>query len=359
MEFESTVQSISWFRDQYLDNSLDIRPPYQRKPVWAARQMCSLIETILLGLPVPEIFIQRTTTPEGVTTYAIVDGQQRIRTVLQYIGAELDPEEQEHNKFPLDKLDADSRWRNLTFAELPDDVKAKFWDYSFSVRYLFTNIDNDVRDMFRRLNKFLTPLKPQELRNAIYIGPFISLAMKLADDEYWAENRIVTASSIRRMGDIEFISELIIGVMHGPQGGSQKIIDGYYEQYEDFEYQFPGQRKTRNLYLNTLEAIQYIFPDIKTMRWGNKTDFYTIFVSIASLLRSGKLYKRRKTEIRQSIAKLELEVDNRLSNEKAEVSKEAVDYVRNVQKGANDKHRRGNRHQIMLETLGKFFSPHG
>lgn len=355
MEFRSTEHPISWFRDRYLDASLEIRPPYQRNPVWADRQRSSLIETILMNLPIPEVFIQRTTTPEGVSTYALVDGQQRVRTVLQFIGVESDPEEVEHNKFSLDKLDSDSPWRNLSFDELEDEKKSGFFDYDISVRYLNTDNEFEVRDMFRRLNKYLTPLKPQELRNAIYIGPFIRLATRLADDEYWAVNRIITATSIRRMGDIEFVSELVIGAMHGPQDGSQKVIDSYYEQYEDYDLEFPGQRKARSLYKQTLETMQLIFPDIPDYRWGNKTDFYTLFTAIASFLRTKELVGERIELIRNRLIQFAKQVDARLSDEEASVPESAIEYVSAVEKGANAKQRRAKRHEIMKKMLRRYF----
>lgn len=355
MNYNSTEHPLSWFRDRYRDNTLKIKPPYQRKPVWAARQKCYLVESILMGLPVPEIYIQQTTSPEGETTYAIVDGQQRIRTVLQFIGSETDPDVQEFNKFVLDKLDDASKWKNLSFAELEQEEKKTLYGYKFAVRSLNTESDDEVRDMFRRLNKFLTPLKPQELRNATYMGPFIHLAEKLADSEYWAENRIVTAASIRRMGDVEFVSELLIGVLHGPQGGSERIIDEYYKQYEDYEDEFPEQRRTHKLFEETLVIIQQILPDIKETRWSNKTDFYTLFVGVASLLRTHDLPKANTTKVKKSLIEFEREIDRRLGNEEANVSKNAVDYVRAVEKGANDKRRRADRQEALLNVLRGFF----
>ena len=359
MEFSSTEHPISWFRDRYLDGNLDLRPPYQRKPVWADRQRCSLIETILMDLPVPELFIQMTTTAKGDTTYAIVDGQQRIRTVLQFVGAEIDPEQQEHNKFALDKLEAESPWRNRTFQDMSDNERIRFFGYKFSVRYLQTDSELEVRDMFRRLNRFLTPLKPQELRNATYTGPFVKLAVRLADDEYWAENRIVTSASIRRMGDIEFVSELLIGVKHGPQGGSQKIIDEYYEQYEDYDHQFPGQTRVNALYKRALETVQTILPDIKETRWSNKTDFYTLFVAVAALLRTSDS-PRTRTKIkplRQALDQFAEDVDTRLADEKAQVSLSAIKYVRAMEKGANDKARRATRHKELRGAIDQYFGP--
>ncbi len=199
MDFGSTEQIISWFRDRYREGTLEIKPPFQRKPVWVSRQKSYLIESILLGLPVPEVYIQQVVDEEGDTTYAVVDGQQRIRTVLQFIGVDEDPEQSEFNKFSLDKLEPQSKYYNTSFKELSSDEKRAFYGYKFSVRVLNTSSDEEVRDMFRRLNKFLTPLNAQELRNAIYTGPFIRLIESLADNEYWAENRIVTATQIRRM----------------------------------------------------------------------------------------------------------------------------------------------------------------
>lgn len=357
MQFNSSVQTVSWFRDRYRDGSLIIRPPFQRKPVWAARQKCSLIESILLGLPVPEVYIQQTTSPEGDTTHAIVDGQQRIRTVLQFVGAEFDPDEEEHNKFVLDKLDLQSPWRNLAFDDLKNDEKKAFYEYNFAVRFLTTEIDADVRDMFKRLNKYMAPLKPQELRNATYDGPFARLSEKLADAEYWAENRIIAAASIRRMGDVEFVSELLIGVMHGPQGGGAKIIDEYYEQYEDYDDGFPNQRSIRKSFEETLNIVQDVLPNIKETRWGNKTDFYTLFVVLSGLLRSNVLPKKKVTAVRKELLRFAKEVDVRLGDEQADVSEAAVSYVRAVEKGANDKRRRADRHLALTSVIEPYFTP--
>ncbi|MBI2927856.1 MAG: DUF262 domain-containing protein [Verrucomicrobia bacterium] len=353
MNFDSTVQNIAWFRDQYRKGSLVIKPPFQRKPVWAARQKCYLIESMLLGLPVPEVYIQQSTTEEGDATYAVVDGQQRIRTVLQFIGSETDPNEQESNKFSLEKLEPGSQWQGRTFADLSKEEKERFYGYRFAVRYLNTKNDGEIRDMFRRLNKFLTPLKPQELRNATFMGPFARLAENLADNEYWAENRIITAASIRRMGDVEFVSELLIGVLHGPQAGSAGVIDEYYRQYEDYEDEFPEQRRAQKTFDENLRAIQQFLPNIKETRWSNKTDFYTLFVAVAFVQRPLDLSTVTVKQVRNALDKFETEVNRRLADEDAKVSKEAVEFVRAVEKGANDKQRRAARHGALLRVLSE------
>ncbi len=355
MDFKSSVQTISWFRDRYREGTLKIKPPYQRKPVWVVRQKCYLIESILMGLPVPEIYIQQTTSSEGVTSHSIVDGQQRIRSVFQFVGSELDPDEEEYNKFALDKLDVNSTWKNKTFEELSDDKRSEFYGYTFSVRYLNTESDDEVRDMFRRLNKFLTPLKPQELRNATYSGPFVAIVSRFADNDYWVENRIVTTAAIRRMADVEFMSELLIGVMHGPQGGSSKVIDEYYKQFEDYEDEFPEQRRASRLFNNTLITIQKVLPNIKESRWNNKTDFYTLFIGMASLLRLRKLFDEKINDLREALVNFAEEINARLGDEGIKANQEVIRYVRAVEKGANDKKRRADRHKSLLTILEPYF----
>lgn len=355
MHFNPTEQTVSWFRDRYREDTLEIKPPFQRRPVWVAKQKCYLIDTILRSLPVPEIYMQHTTSPEGKTTYAVVDGQQRIRTVLQFIGSEKDPDEQRYNKFSLDKLNSDSPWRNKAFAELTDEEKKKFYGYTFAVRFLKTDSDEEVRDMFRRLNKFLTPLNAQELRNATYTGPFIHLVEELADDEYWAENVIVTAALIRRMKDMEFVSDLLIGIMHGPQGGSRKVIDEYYNNNEDYEDEFPGQRDAEALFVRTLETVRRILPKIRDTRWKNITDFYTLFIAVATLLREGDFPRSKTSEARKALAKFAEQISRRFADERARVSNNAIDYVRAVEKGANDKKRRADRHTALLHVIRRYF----
>jgi len=357
MDFNCSIQNLGWFHDRYREGTLEIRPPFQRKPVWAARQKCYLIESILMSLPIPEIFVQQKTSPEGKTTFVVVDGQQRIRSVLQFIGSERDPAESQYNKFSLDKLEADSAWYDYAFNDLQSEQRIAFFEYKFAVRYLNTGSDSEVRDMFKRLNMFLTPLNPQELRNATYKGPFISAAYELANNEYWAENKIVSPKSIRRMGDIQFVSELLIAVMHGPQGGSSKIVDDYYQQYEDFEEEFPEQRRAIRLFKATLDAVHRIFPEIKEIRWSNKTDFYSLFAAAASLLRNSELVETMVPQVRSRLVEFANDVDKRLGDQTADVGANVIQYVRAVEKGANDKPRRADRHEVLVNLLQPYFAP--
>jgi hypothetical protein len=175
---------------------------------------------------------------------------------------------------------------------------------------------------------------------------------------YGAENRIVSPAAIRRMNDVEYVSELMIGVLHGPQGGSAAIVDSYYQQYEDYEDVFPEQKRMQRVFDHTLQVIQLVYPDIKDTRWSNKTDFYTLFVGIASTVRSVSPPVKVKTKlIRKALDALAADVDKRIGDENANVSQDVIDYVRAVEKGANDKARRAERHRILTSSIEKYISP--
>ena len=333
MDYNSSEQTIGWFKDRYLEGNLEIKPPYQRRPVWAPRQKSNLVESILLALPVPEIYIHSTTSAEGVTHYAVVDGQQRIRSVLQFVGIDKEEGEKEFNGFSLEGSQEDSEWRNTTFADLAPKKREKFFGTSFRSAFYRKQLMRTFRNMFRRLNKFVTKLSDQELRNAIYSGPFIQLSNLLADDDYWSENRVVSPAIIRRMKDIEFISELLIGLMDGPQGGGGQVIDDYYRHMEAYEDEFPDQKQVKRLYDRTLSAVESIFPEIKKVRWRNRTDFYSLFVANLAPILGEELKSYNKEKVRSALTGFAEQVNERMSDEDAKVSNEAAEYTALVNEG--------------------------
>lgn len=356
MEFKHQSQVVAWFRDRNLEGSLNIRPPFQRKPVWTEKQKCKLIESILLKIPIPEIFVQTKVYKEGKVKYAIVDGQQRIRTVLQFLGVDTDSKEQMYNNFALTTLDDISEWKNLTFDELDDDIQEKFLLYEFSMRNLITNNDDEITDMFKRLNENLTPLNSQELRNATYIGPFLKLSFELAEENiYWAENGIVSPGSIRRMKDIELVSELLIGILHGPQDGNSKVIDEYYKQYEIYDEEFPEQRTVTKLFRAILDLIEKILPDIKKTKWSNKLYFYSLFVALGYLFNNFKLTVNQYSEIRKTLDKIDSGVSKIHEDKDAKVEKNIKEFYLATRENVSSKQKRGVRHEVLVKYLKKHF----
>lgn len=312
-----------------------------------------------MDIPIPEVYVQVTQNEEGEEHFGVVDGQQRLRTILQFIGLENEDDregDEDNNNFKLDALHASSPHKGKVFADVVGDPRKEFFRYEVCVRFLYTENTKEIEDIFKRLNKFAMPLKSQELRNATYHGAFAKLSEKLADDEYWAVNRIVRSAAIRRMADIEMMSDLLIGLLHGPQGGSARIIDQYYEQYEQHEDEFPDQNRATRKFAKARGAIERLFPDIADTRWGNRADFYSIFVLLGNALEKRDLPKGKEKELRNKLLTFAAEVNKRLENPTARTSPAAKGYARAIEKGSNDRARRVDRDEALAKVVEPFLS---
>lgn len=358
MKHSSQPQSIAWFQDHYKNGRLELRPPFQRKPVWSQKQRCALIESILMDIPIPEVYVQVLVREDGTQEFGVVDGQQRLRTILQFVGVESteDQHEDDSNNFALDVLPKTSPFFEQTFADIRPEAKRRFYQYEICVRLIYTENTPEIEDVFKRLNKYLMPLKPQELRNATYHGPFAKLSEQLADDDYWAVNRIVSPAAIRRMADIEMMSDLLIGLLHGPQGGASKVIDEYYEQYEQFEDEFPEQRRVKRTFGRARSEIEMLFPNIAETRWGNRADFFSLFVCLGNMLEKYELPKAERKGLKEALLAFADEVSERLENPTAKTSSTAKSYARAIEKGSNDKARRADRHDALMKAILPFLS---
>jgi hypothetical protein len=361
MKFDVSPQGIGWIKDRYLDETLTIRPPYQRRPVWGLRQKAKLIESVLLKLPIPEIFIDESTDEHGKAAFAIVDGQQRTRAILQFLGLDRDPLEQDYNDFTLETLDLQSPYKDKSFKDLSVDDRKDFFGYKFSIRTIYNPGDLEVRDTFKRINEYLTKLNEQELRNATYSGPFVKLVEACADDPFWSDNEVFTNTQVRRMKDLQFVSELLIGTAYGPQGGSGTAIDEYYKTYEEYEDELPDQNDIVARYKYALNSVQTLFPDFsKAGRYKNLGDHYSLFVALATTKSQGKIIPaaaRPLGSLRTALLKFAEQVSKRLADGNARVSDEAVKYARAIEKAVNDKSRRAARHAVLMALLEDHLVP--
>lgn len=307
-----------------------------------------------MNIPIPEVYVQVTVDPEdGTQLYAVVDGQQRLRTILQFIGIERedDQEGEDNNNFALTSLPAQSPYKGMSFSDITGVPRTEFFQYDICVRMMHTDELREVEDVFKRLNKFTMPLKAQELRNATYHGAFAKLSEELADDDYWAVNRIISPAAIRRMSDIEMMSDLLIGLLHGPQGGSAKIINSYYENYEQYEEEFPDQNRVKRLFERTKSVITSMFHDISGSRWGNRADFYSLFVAVAGVLDEHAIPKSRERTLRDALLKFGKDVTAKLATTNR--TGPAGRYAAAIEKGSNDKARRTDRHEILRALISK------
>src|SRR6186713_535189 len=109
----STRRSVAWLKNIHDKGQLEIKPPFQRNPVWTDPQKSFLIDTILRGYPIPELYMQESVSEEGAEHYVVVDGQQRVRACLEFV----------EGQFALD-ADQAPQWPDTKFDDLlPDERK--------------------------------------------------------------------------------------------------------------------------------------------------------------------------------------------------------------------------------------------
>lgn len=270
-------QTLSWFEDQNKQGNLDLRPSFQRRPVWLDEEKSFLIDSILRGYPVPEVYIQSSSdyTP---ARFAVVDGQQRLRACLEYLADGFAVAFNTDKLQPLHSV-ADTPWFGRRFSQLTLDEQRRFRRYKLIVRDLEEMEDVEVRHLFYRLNQSNVALNSQELRYSIYQGGLLAAVEELIERPEWDHFRLFTKQQRRRMLDSEYVSELVIGYLHGPQN-KKDTLDAYYRQYAT---SLPPEREVMNAFDTTLRFLQEAFPTphFGGARWYKKSDFYTLFLAIS------------------------------------------------------------------------------
>ncbi|WP_413524631.1 DUF262 domain-containing protein [Carnobacterium divergens] len=267
---ETKVYSINDFLQWDDNQELVLSPKYQRKAVWNEKAQSYLIDTIIRGLPIPQVFVrQKIDTQLRKTTREIIDGQQRLRAILKFYKDEL-PIMRIHNPELAGKV----------YSDLNEDEKMSFLDYQIPVELIKSSDDNVIYDMFMRVNTNSVTLNRQELRNAKYWGDLKVLAYRLSSDwrSFFEEYRIFSDAQFIRMLDVEFVSRLLRIIIEGVKTDTPKALDDFYGKYENLENLDEIDRKFNNV----CERIQKLFVNelFSTNYFDKPNYFFTLFCFI-------------------------------------------------------------------------------
>ncbi|UPA22024.1 DUF262 domain-containing protein [Candidatus Peribacteria bacterium] len=226
MERRPTLHDISWFLDQSNFNKLNLDPPYQRRSVWTAKDRKFLLDTIFRNYPFPPIFLHQDKDDNGSATYNVVDGKQRIQTIIMFTKDEI----------AIDRDFGDTNLNGKKFSELDSKYKKIFWDYVVLVDYIDIPSGEEVNEVFDRVNRNARKLVEQELRHARYEGWFIKEAETEALAPFWEKIKLSTKANIRRMRDVQLVSELLlITIDNKIEGFNQDYLDKRYSELDSIE----------------------------------------------------------------------------------------------------------------------------
>ena len=231
------------FRGWRAGNALVITPKFQRRGVWSTAARSYLIDTLLLGMPVPPIYIRVTQSDaRDRVIREIVDGQQRLSAVLDFVDG----------RFAL-SLGLHAPWSGKRFEELSREQQDQILEYPFICEMLHGLDDAQVLSIFARLNTHSVVLNAQELRNGRWFGQFKQLSYSLAHEhlELWKGLRVFSDARIARMAEVEFTSELLVLGIAGLQDKKKSLNDFY----ELLDVDFPASEQVARVFRRTLDAI--------------------------------------------------------------------------------------------------------
>lgn len=262
---------IKDIRDKFAEGDILIDDSYQRRSVWMLRDKIRLIETILNDYLVPPLYFwdAETDPDSGLIRKHIVDGQQRVAAIVDFI----------EGVFKLDRkyltIEGENEYSDQYFKDLNSDLKTKLWSYDLPAIDLRSEVtENQIRNIFTRLNLTEYSLNSQERRHSSNQGEFSEAAYLIADMNFWIENNIFSAADLRRMGDIEFCASLLLLARKGiVDQTTQKVLN---DAYSDFSESYPDKEKDIEIVTTWMETITP-FIEKRTRRFLKKTQLYSLF----------------------------------------------------------------------------------
>lgn len=259
-----TPTDLVTFRE---NGTLDITPKFQRRAVWRTPAKSYFIDTMLRGMTVPPLYFRLMQDKETKKTVRqVVDGQQRVRSVLEFmVGG-----------YRLSK-NLKASWAGNKFDQLKEEQQQQIRDFSFSTEIFKGITDAQILEVFCRLNINGVGLNRQELRNGKFFGLFkqTSYDLALAYLEFWRKHGIFTEVSIARMLEVELSSELLIAGSEGMQD-KKTSIDFFYEKWEK-EYLHSARDADR--FKEVMNTISEAFPEdeLRTTQFRRSPLFYTLY----------------------------------------------------------------------------------
>lgn len=267
---ESNREKLPGFVNQLKDPSyMDLRPFYQRRPRWDAKTQSLLIESFIMNIPVPPVFLYE----RDYNSYEVMDGQQRITALRDFYA----------NSFKLRGLETWPELNGRTYGTLPEKIRAGIDRRSItSIVLLKESTDSEeeaslLREtVFDRLNTGGIKLERQEIRNALYRGAFNDMLNEVTrTDDFreiwglprWVAGEIETNPSLvadpffAKMADAEVVLRFF-ALRHAEQyrRGMQGFLDLYMRRAAKFTPQDVAQ--LQDLYIQTLRLAREIYSDL-------------------------------------------------------------------------------------------------
>jgi len=246
VSFDNYDITVKQLFDMISENQIELQPEYQRHFIWDKVRQSQLIESIFLGIPVPNLFMA--TNPDS--TWEVIDGLQRLTTIVNFLGNEqlIKKTNQKGKKLKLEGLEKVNSMNGYLFEQLPKSTQLTFLTRPVRVTVLNDKSDLSVRyDLFERLNTGGVVLHPQEIRNCVYLGDFKDFIVECSKNDNFNSCVKMTESSERT-------------------GSREELVLKFFAYYED-----------RQLFVHSVKEFLNDYMKKKTKTFNNKLKLKELF----------------------------------------------------------------------------------
>lgn len=296
IDYDTKEYPVEILVQKYLDgrdsdtNELFI-PDYQREIAWDEPRQSKFIESVLLGLPIPYIFVADISDPENdLGRLEIVDGTQRIRTLAMFL----------NNELKLQKLEKLDKLNEFTYADLPLARQRRFNRTTLRMIQLTEKADEEVRrDMFERINTGSVELVDMEKRRGILQGPFLSLIEDLSKQDKFRQLCSFSEVSIRRREPEEFVLRFF-AYLNNYENFERRVNEFLNEYLKQHNNDDLNREKMTQEFQSMLDFVKEYFPNgFSKSRTHSRTPrirFEAISVGVALALRENPNLKPASME---------------------------------------------------------------
>ncbi len=336
--FDTRVYSLGDFLEWNSSGLLELSPDFQRRSVWTKQAKSYLADTVLSGKPMPKILM--TQKLEGARTKRIIiDGQQRLRALLEFC----------NDEFTISRSHS-AKFANKIYSNLPPEIQRDLLKYELGVDLLFDLSYEETLDIFARLNTYSVRLTKQELFNAKYLGSFKQTAYKIGYSyvKYWLQSGIITRAQVSRMAEAELASDILVASIDGIQ--TNKQLEKYYRKYEEESNDLSvPDSKARE----ALDVISAMYPndELESTNFSRIHLYYSLFCAVFHCLFKLKDFDApRLTSIKKKTGRVRVALDDFSARYDQEDSKIAK-FIDASRRATTDVSNRRYRAKILAELI--------
>ncbi|AVH15804.1 DUF262 domain-containing protein [Enterobacter sp. SGAir0187] len=285
--FDTYDITIKQLVDMVAENNINVSPDYQRRFVWDATRQSQLVESIFLGIPIPNIFMA--TNPDA--SWEVIDGLQRITTILRFVSSELAIIDGKNlGPLVLKGLEKTPSLNGVSFDDMPNNLKLNFLTRPLRITVLNDQSDFQVRfDLFERLNTGGIILHDQEIRNCVFRGRFSDFIKECVKNPDF--DAVIKRSDKNGRGNLEELALKFFAYFEDRSLFKHSVKEFLNDYMEKKTKSFVNENDLRDIFQRTFSQIRQALPNgIVRMNRLNSTPlvlFEAIAVGVADILSAG------------------------------------------------------------------------